>query len=304
MDAVRLVNRGEMFRIALRILEAGEDGFDPYAIGADVTRVTEACLRHLWLACLEERGMPPDAPLALVAMGRLGARETTLSSDLDLMIVSRDAGTALEDARLARTLVAAIGSPTAQGRFREVDMRLRPSGRSGPLVTPLSSFVAHHERAEPWELIALGRARAVCGALEGAASAAIETARSAPRDPAPMREGAAAVLGRVRAERPPSGPDDVKNRPGGLFEIEFAAQLSRYVAGGVDPAETRTPAILETLDGPNGRTLAESHRVLLEAAQRRAALGPLDADGAADPRVEAALERARGALPALLATDG
>ena len=302
MDAVRLVNRGEMFRIAVRMLEAGGSP-DPYAFGDDVTRVTEACLTHLWQASLNERDMPSDAPLALVAMGRLGARETTLSSDLDLMIVSRSAETATRDARLVRTLIAAIGSPTAQGRFREVDMRLRPSGRSGPLVTPLPSFVSHHERAEPWELIALGRARVVCGALGEDTAEAIATARSTTRDVEEMRQGAAAVLARTRTERPPSGPGDLKNRAGGLFEIEFAAQLARYVEGGVDPAETRTPAILTTLERrlAGAATLRRSHRALLAEAQKQAATGRTgDASEAPDPSIEAALAEAEAALDAVV----
>ena len=301
MDAVRLVNREEMFRIGCRILE----GADPYEIGADIALVTETLLRRLWDAALRERAMP-DAPLALLAMGRLGAREMTLSSDLDLVVLSESHETAATDARFVRTLVAAVGSPTGEGRFREVDMRLRPSGRAGPLVTPLPGFVRHHETAEAWEMIALGRCRPVAGspAMMQAAGRAIREARLHPRDRAQLLEEADAVLARVRAERPAEGPDDAKNRPGGLFEIEFTVHLARVLAR--DPTlaeETRTPELLKGIARQGVpdtvvSTLLEGHRDLSARIQRRAVTGRIETAGA-DASLESMLSCTQAACAEL-----
>ena len=296
MDAVRIVNRTETFRLALRTIEDGarNDGDgrddDPYRLGADMTLVTEACLERLWEAACEARGVTSgETGLVVVAMGRAGAREMTLASDLDLMIVSAEGhgdagspGTAERDARIVRGFVTAITSPTGEGRFRAVDMRLRPSGRAGPLVTTLPAFVSHHERAEAWELIALGRARPLLGpsAARRAVGDAIRAARLAPRDDAILLENALAVRERVRRDRPPLGPHDVKGRPGGLFEIEYAVQLARAVAR--PPAlagETRTPALIAGLReaawpgracGPALDELSATHRALSAILMRQA----------------------------------
>ena len=301
MDAVRLVNREEMFRLGCRVIE----GADPYAIGDDMAAVTQVMLARLWEACLAERGIEPDAPLALLAMGRLGAREMTLGSDLDLIVLSDSHESAARDARFARTLVAAIGSPTGEGRFREVDMRLRPSGSAGPLVTPLPGFVRHHESAEAWEMIALGRARAVAGTerMRVAADAAIRAARLLPRDRATLLAQADAVLERVRRDRPPSGPLDLKNRPGGLFEIEFTVHLARILERREELAgETRTPTLIEGLREPDEADrakLLDVHRALSALAQRLAVTGTDEAPDDLDAvlaRSETALVSVRAAL--------
>ena len=274
MDAVRLVDRTECLRIALRLME----GLGGAEAGRDLTLVTEAGLARLWGAALGARDVPPDADLAVVAFGRMGSRELTLASDLDLVVVSGGMETAERDARAVRSLVAAVTAPTAQGTFRALDMRLRPSGRAGPLVTTLAGFAKHHEAAEAWELIALGRARVLPLGRpdhEGRVAEAIRAALLAPRDGARLAEDARAMLARVHAERPPSGGDDLKLRPGGLFAIEFAAHAAALLAR--DPAtadETGTAALLAALaawrsDLPFG-ALADAHRALSDVAQRRA----------------------------------
>ena len=291
MDAVRIVHRTEQFRLSLRLLE----GLDARVAGRDASVVVEAGLHALWEAACRERGVEPDrSGLAVVAMGRFGARETTAQSDLDLLVIGRDAETSERGTRVVRTLVAAIGSPTAEGRFREVDMRLRPSGRAGPLVTTLEGFRRHHEAAEAWELVALGRARPVAGdpALLRGVADALAAIRTTPHDADALLRGGREVLERVRAERPPLGALDVKNREGGLFAIEYAVHLAHALRP--DPrraGETGTAALIALLSvAPSLRDeLAAVHAALSGALQMLAALGDGMGAAKAPPSLDAAM---------------
>src|SRR5208337_2787379 len=113
---------------------------------------------------------------AILALGRLGAREMTASSDLDLIVVydfdaehpnsdgKRPLYGAQYFARLTQRLINALTVKTNYGALYQVDMRLRPSGRSGPLATHIDSFIFYQEReAWTWEHMALTRARVVSG---------------------------------------------------------------------------------------------------------------------------------------------
>ena len=113
---------------------------------------------------------------AIVALGRLGAREMTATSDLDLIVIyDFDAEHPTSDgkrplygaqyfARLTQRLISALTVQTNYGVLYHVDMRLRPSGRSGPLATQIGGFIGYQEReAWTWEHMALTRARVVSG---------------------------------------------------------------------------------------------------------------------------------------------
>ena len=113
---------------------------------------------------------------AIVALGRLGAREMTATSDLDLIVIydfdqddpqsdgKRPLYGAQYFARLTQRLISALTVQTNYGVLYQVDMRLRPSGRSGPLATQIDGFMSYQEReAWTWEHMALTRARVVCG---------------------------------------------------------------------------------------------------------------------------------------------
>src|SRR5207248_6826982 len=136
---------------------------------------------------------------AVVAMGRLGSREMSLASDLDLILIYDVPGDGTVStgprplpapgyyARLSQRLISAITAPTAEGRLYAVDMRLRPSGASGPIASSLAAFAEYQrDSAWTWEHMALTRARpiagdaALCERISGAAAAAL----TPPRDPA------------------------------------------------------------------------------------------------------------------------
>ncbi len=174
----------------------------------------------------------------MLAFGKLGSRETTAASDLDLVVVyDFDPARATSDGprrldaptyftRLTQRLVAALTAPTRRGRLYDVDMRLRPSGRQGPLATKLSAFAAYQRTtAATWEHLALTRARVVAG--DPGLAARIEAAITVALDETP-RPALAAEVAAMRAlmarERPPANAWDLKLSPGGLVDGDFLAQ--------------------------------------------------------------------------------
>jgi glutamate-ammonia-ligase adenylyltransferase len=199
----------------------------------------------------------------VVALGKCGSREMTAGSDLDLMTLyqpsdpaaaSEGKGWAAETfyGRFTQRLIAALSAPTGEGGLYEVDMRLRPSGTSGPVAVSERAFNAYYEAAaETWELLALTRARVVWASSPGFAAdaaAAIEAALRRPRDPGRTARDVLEMRRLMEQERPPSGPWDLKLSPGGLVDIEFAAQflqLAHASQGG--PLAPHTPAALAAM---------------------------------------------------------
>ncbi|HEY3889733.1 MAG TPA: glutamine-synthetase adenylyltransferase, partial [Caulobacteraceae bacterium] len=186
----------------------------------------------------------------VVALGKCGSREMTAGSDLDLMTLYRagdaQAASAIKGwaaetvyGRFTQRLIAALSAPTAEGGLYEVDMRLRPSGSKGPVAVSFTAFEDYYARdAETWELLALTRARVVWAsdpAFAEAATAAIEAALRRPRETAALARDVRDMRALMARERPPAGFWDVKLTPGGLVDIEFAAQylqLAKAASGG------------------------------------------------------------------------
>jgi len=184
--------------------------------------------------------------LAVIAMGKLGARELNYASDVDLMFVTDDArGGAEAAAPLARRFLQ-----VASRCFR-VDVDLRPEGRNGPLVRSLGSYRAYWERwATGWERQALLKARPVAGDQElgrAFARAASEAVWAEPFGAAQIRE-ARAMKARAEAELARRGltEREIKRGRGGIRDVEFSIQLLQLVHGRADPA-LRRPATLPAL---------------------------------------------------------
>ena len=209
---------------------------------ASLSHVAEVVVEVLFrdvLAELEAHHGRPGGGCAVVAMGKLGAGEMTFESDLDLLLVAdapddgeTTAGPAPIEARrfygrAAQRLIAALGSRSASGPLYEVDMRLRPSGESGPLVTTLEAFREYQAGAAwTWEHMSLTRARVLCGdaATAEAAGREIRQVLTRPRDPAALLRDVARMRDRIVAEYPPGDPFELKYARGGLVDLEFTAQ--------------------------------------------------------------------------------
>ena len=212
LDGLRRWNGEARFRIDVHLLRGLAA---PEEAGAAYARLAEATLGAAWAAAETETarryGRVTGLRLAGLAMGSLGAGRMTTRSDLDLVVI-HDGGAGVSDgrralgpgqwaARFAQVLITALTAPTAAGRLYEVDMRLRPSGRQGPVAVPLSGWQAYQaERAWAWEHLALTRARAVAGdgGLRDAAEAARHTVLASGRfAPAEVVGETAAMLARL-----------------------------------------------------------------------------------------------------------
>ncbi|MCU0893745.1 MAG: bifunctional [glutamine synthetase] adenylyltransferase/[glutamine synthetase]-adenylyl-L-tyrosine phosphorylase, partial [Rhodospirillales bacterium] len=205
--------------------------------------------------------------LAVVAMGKLGSREMTVGSDLDLIFVySTPAPETVSDgprplpasqyfARLSQRLINALTAPTAEGRLYEVDMRLRPSGKAGPIATSLASYQRYHrEDSWTWEQMALTRARVIAGppALTGEIDRSIRAALTRQRDEEKLRADVADMRAKMERERRARSLWDVKHLRGGLVDIEFIAQYLQLRHAHAAPQVLAT----NTMDALNGLAAA------------------------------------------------
>ena len=239
LDRARDVAREEAFLIGLRLLSGTTA---PARAGEDYSDLAVMVIRAL-LECVErdfvvQHGRMPGGALAVVAMGKLGTREMTAASDLDLIMIYDVDDIACESdgahplaasryyARLTQRLIAALTVATRRGLLYSVDMRLRPSGSQGPLATQLGSFVQYHaSEAETWERMALTRARVVAGDSWFGSRVADAIRSALTRSPKDSLSAEVAMLRkRVEREKPPGGAWDIKLIPGGQLDTEFLAQ--------------------------------------------------------------------------------
>jgi glutamate-ammonia-ligase adenylyltransferase len=269
-DTLNLLRRWaneRRFQIGVQLLHRR---LDPALAGGAYADIAETVLGALLPAVVAELGRShgkiPGGEIALLAMGRLGSREMTASSDLDLILIydapeDRDASDGERPlaitayyARLCQRLIGAITAPTAEGRLYDVDMRLRPSGASGPIATSLAHF-AQYQRAEAWtwEHMALTRARPVAGdvVLHARIAAAITVALTLPRDPDGLVIDVAEMRQRIADEHPRPAPLDLRNRRGGLVDLEFITQYLMLREAARSPALLRRDigAAIEALRG-------------------------------------------------------
>ncbi len=187
----------------------------------------------------EQHGGFDGQRLAVLGLGKLGSREMSATSDLDLIFVY-DIPPGLEASdgrqplppiqyytRLSAKIVTALTAHTNEGTLYEVDMRLRPSGRAGPLANSLEGFETYHAgSAWTWEHMALTRARVIHGpaALCGRLETIVRGTLTRPRDPLALVRDVADMRDRIARHAPPRSPWDFKHLPGGLFDIDFVAQ--------------------------------------------------------------------------------
>jgi len=187
---------------------------------------------------VRQHGRIAGRGLALIALGKLGSRELTAGSDLDLVALYDAPDEAQSDGprpldattyymRLTQRVVAALQAPTGEGSLYQVDLRLRPSGNAGLLAQKLRAFRRYHAHsAWTWEHMALTRARVVLGAPAFAREIAetIRGIQTIDRDKDALLRDVHAMRQRLARDKPPKGPWDVKMIPGGLVDCEFIAQ--------------------------------------------------------------------------------
>ena len=246
-------------------------------------------------------GVIEGGGVAVLAMGKLGSEEMTPTSDLDLILVYDAAGQTASTgpkelavttyySRFTQGLITALSSPMTGGKLYDVDMRLRPSGRSGPVATSLAAFRDYQEnKAWTWEHLALTRAKVVAGSkpvgerIEEIRKSVIcrqRDAKAVAQDVIEMRE---------RIEKGKAATSkvwDVKARRGGLLDIELMAQTFCLLGNSAlrKPAEQLSAAAEQGLLGKDDAdALAQAHtfyktfqsslRLLLEESKTPEDLG-------------------------------
>ncbi len=300
------------FRIALATLDRRVDGVETARVLAALADAMLHAVHRLAVRELDaQHGLLEGFRFAVLGYGSLGGRELGFGSDLDVVFVYDAPQDAVSDgarpldaprwgARLAQKIVALLGAPTGAGRLYEIDVRLRPDGAKGLLVSTIASFEDYQrQRAWTWEHQALVRARAVAG--DAALCAEFERVRAQtlaqPRDAGKLREDVASMRARMRAEldRSGAGRFDLKQGEGGLVDLEFLLQYGVLRGCAADPsllAARDTPGLIDALgaagvfDAAAAARLRAAHATLLDAGlactlDRRTRIVAPDADVAA-----------------------
>lgn len=179
LRTARRWNNEQNFKVGVHLLKGLSDSEQA---GKSYAKLANTVIRSLEPFVVDQfsnsYGLPPGRGFVLLAMGSLGAESLTSQSDLDLIMIydpleeeyskgKKPLASKAYYARLTQALVSALSSQMAEGKLYEIDMRLRPSGRKGPVATSLKSFIHYQEHnAWTWEHLALTRARVLAGCKE------------------------------------------------------------------------------------------------------------------------------------------
>ncbi len=240
LNITRRWQKEHHFRLGVLQLRNIADAFEASLAYSELAQACLICLLPVVEAeFARKHGVIEGSGLAILAMGKLGSNEMTATSDLDLIVIYDPAGQEGSDgkrplatgqyyARLTQALVTAMSTPTAEGKLYEVDMRLRPSGRSGPVATSVSGFKNYQkDSAWIWEHLALSRACVVAGAP--AVVRQVEDIRasviSSKHEPAKVLSEVTEMRERLAQSKSKNKTIwEVKDVPGGLLDIELLAQ--------------------------------------------------------------------------------
>ncbi len=285
----------QLLRVGVRDILGKED---VVSTTAALSNVAQVCLEQI--AARERQKLIPKlgqpkissgsragepCELIIVALGKFGGGELSYHSDLDIVFLYEDEGHTVATSRqaapttnqhffsqLGQKIIKTATFLGPYGRLYDIDARLRPTGRNGPLATSLPEFARYFASGEGklWERQALCRARvAVCGSEPARQAAEAAIAKAAfehsfgPDDARAIRDM------RARLEESAS-PHNLKRGAGGIVDIEFAVQLLQLKYGGDDP-QLRGPSVFAALraleaaghlSSGDARFFCESYRML------------------------------------------
>ncbi len=256
LDFARIWAREQRFRLGVRVLSASANAREAGPAYSDVATALIRQMQTQVAAQIDAKhGCMPGGEMAVIAMGKLGSREMSSASDLDIITIydlpkDADASDGKKPlvasqyyARMTQQLVSALTAPTAEGKLYEVDLRLRPSGNAGPVASQLASFKAYQaESAWTWEHMALTRARVVSGApaIVAKVEKIIQDTLTRERDPQKTATDVQEMRERIDKEFGSKDPWSFKYVRGGLIDLEFIAQYLQLVHANAHP-EILTP---------------------------------------------------------------
>ncbi|WJI80201.1 MULTISPECIES: bifunctional [glutamine synthetase] adenylyltransferase/[glutamine synthetase]-adenylyl-L-tyrosine phosphorylase [unclassified Mesorhizobium] len=264
LDRLRIFASEQKFLIGVRLLAGSIDPARAGRAFSDLADLTiDAALQAVTTEFALRHGRIAGGTVSLLGMGKLGSRELTAGSDVDLILLyDHDADADESDGdkplapshyytRMTQRLIAAVSAPTAEGVLYELDLRLRPSGNKGPVATHIDAFTKYQrQEAWTWEHMALARARAIGGdaALCAEVEAEVAALLALPRDAAKVRAEASEMRALIEKEKSPRDLWDIKLISGGLIDLEFIAQVA-VITGQVEAGRrvTATGEILAHL---------------------------------------------------------
>ncbi|MGL6070502.1 bifunctional [glutamate--ammonia ligase]-adenylyl-L-tyrosine phosphorylase/[glutamate--ammonia-ligase] adenylyltransferase [Craterilacuibacter sp.] len=250
MDALRHFQHAHVFRLVAQdiagmwTLEALSDELSRLA-----DLVLSASLRHAWLDIAKRHTEIPR--FAIIGYGKLGGKELGYVSDLDIIFLYEDEHPDAPElyARLARKMSTWLTSTTSAGVLYDIDLRLRPNGQSGLLVSTVQAFAAYqHTHAWAWEHQALTRARFVAGdtAIGTAFDAVRREVLMQQRDVAGLKQEVIDMRTRM-LETHPARDQDIKHARGGIIDAEFIIQTLILAYAHQTPALTANTGTIALL---------------------------------------------------------
>ena len=276
MDVLRQFHHSQTFHLLAMDLQ----GLLPLEILSDhLSDLANMVLKHVLKLCWNDMRKKhlAEPKFAIIAYGKLGGRELGYASDLDLIFLYDDAHPEAAEiyARLAQRINTVLSSYTSAGRLYETDLRLRPNGASGLLVSSMEAFAEYQQKhAWVWEHQALTRARFITGDKHvGEQFEAIrKTVLCQPRDIKELRREVNVMRQKMREGHPNnSGLFDIKHDRGGMVDIEFivqfivlayAASYPELTANSGNLALLQQSAKLNLIDQQLGNTVQNIYRNL------------------------------------------
>ncbi len=240
LDATRRWNHDRRFQVGVQMLRRA---IAPSAAAASFSDIAESVLRILIPEVIQtfsdKHGVVADGRFCVLALGKLGSRELTPSSDLDLIFVydapddsevsdgAKPLSPSLYFTRLGQRIISSVSALTAEGTLYEIDMRLRPSGNKGPVASSSSAFERYYrEDAWTWEHLALVRARPVfdTDALGVDIMSTVQTALSQARDLGTLAFDVRNMRKKIAEQHKTECIWSLKHVRGGQVDIDFMAQ--------------------------------------------------------------------------------
>jgi len=284
LDRLRLFGRESLFLIGTRILSGTVSAQQASIAFADVAEGIVHTVHGLVSdQFATQYGRIKGQQTAILAMGRPGSREMTAASDLDLILLyefdpehpDSDGAKSLHGAqyfaRFTQRLISAFTTRTNYGVLYEVDMRLRPSGRAGPVASHLDSFAEYQDReAWTWEHMALTRARVISASpdFRRRVEQIIRQVLTRPRDAVSVASDVADMRRAIALEKGEDDIWDLKYAAGGMVDIDFIAQYLQLVHAAEKP-DILDVSTLHVLDNAARLgVLAQSSAEILRSAAR------------------------------------
>ncbi len=253
------------FRIGVQILNNINHGTElgpTVNAGKSLTLIAEIVMDKLLprvkTELTDKHGDVPGGRFAVLAAGKLGSREMTPRSDADLIFIydipeegvetdgPKPISAGLFYTRLSQRFINALSALTGEGYLYEVDLRLRPHGKAGPIALPLESFNAYYlNEAWTWEHLALTRARPIVGDLSLCIDANRDVIKilSTERDPVKISEDLISMQMRIQKEYNSATIWQLKHHTGGLMDLEFICQYLKLCHAHAHPEILRANTI-------------------------------------------------------------